>query len=73
MPCADRHPGGDLSLSASAASNRADPPHTGRKCLYVMRDDRVGVEGVEQEEAKALVAALADHIVKPVSISMASK
>jgi taurine dioxygenase len=43
-------------------------PHTGRKCLYVMRDDCVGIEGVEAEEAEALIAALADHIVKPAFI-----
>jgi len=40
-------------------------PFTGRKCLYVMRDDCVGIEGMEREEAEALIAALADHIVKP--------
>jgi len=40
-------------------------PRTGRKCLYVMRDDCTGIEGVEPEEAEALIAALADHIVKP--------
>ena len=40
-------------------------PYTGRKCLYIMRDDCTGIEGMEQEEAEALVAALADHIVKP--------
>ena len=40
-------------------------PHTGRKCLYVMRDDCTGIEGVDQTEAEALIAALADHIVKP--------
>jgi taurine dioxygenase len=40
-------------------------PLTGRKCLYVMRDDCVGIEGLEREEAEALIAALADHIVKP--------
>ena len=40
-------------------------PHTGRKCLYVMRDDCTGIEGVAAEEAEALIAALADHIVKP--------
>jgi taurine dioxygenase len=40
-------------------------PHTGRKCLYVMRDDCTGIEGIEQEEAEGLIAALADHIVKP--------
>src|SRR5437667_345060 len=40
-------------------------PSTGRKCLYVMRDDCTGIEGMEPDEAEALIAALADHIVKP--------
>lgn len=40
-------------------------PHTGRKCLYVMRDDCVGIEGMPAEEAENLIAALADHVVKP--------
>lgn len=40
-------------------------PYTGRKCLYVMRDDCTGIEGLDTEEAEALIAALADHIVKP--------
>ncbi len=43
-------------------------PRTGRKCLYVMRDDCTGIEGVDQPEAEALIAALADHIVKPAFI-----
>jgi taurine dioxygenase len=43
-------------------------PFTGRKCLYVMRDDCTGIEGMAQEEADALVAALADHIIKPAFI-----
>jgi taurine dioxygenase len=43
-------------------------PHTGRKCLYVMRDDCTGVDGMEAEEAETLIAALADHIVKPAFI-----
>jgi taurine dioxygenase len=43
-------------------------PQTGRKCLYVMRDDCTGIEGMEAEEAEALIAALADHIVKPAFI-----
>ena len=33
-----------------------------------MRDDCVRIEGVDQEEAEALIAALADHIVKPAFI-----
>lgn len=40
-------------------------PYTGRKCLYAMRDDCTGIEGMEREAAEVLIAALADHIVKP--------
>src|SRR5215813_3705603 len=40
-------------------------PVTGRKCLYVMRDDCIGIEGIEGWEAETLIAALADHTVKP--------
>jgi len=43
-------------------------PHTGRKCLYVMRDDCTGIEGVDEEEAAGLICALADHIAKPAFI-----
>ena len=43
-------------------------PHTERKCLYIMRDDCVGIEGVPTEEAEALIASLADHIIKPAFI-----
>ena len=43
-------------------------PRTGRKCLYVMRDDCTAIEGMEQSEAEATIAALADHIVKPAFI-----
>jgi taurine dioxygenase len=43
-------------------------PYTGRKCLYVMRDDCIGIEGIDPEEAEALITALADHIVKPAFI-----
>ena len=43
-------------------------PDTGRKCLYVMRDDCTGIEGIGGQEAEALIAALADHIVKPAFI-----
>jgi len=43
-------------------------PKTGRKCLYVMRDDCTGIDGVEADEAEALIAALADHIIKPAFI-----
>ena len=40
-------------------------PVTGRKCLYVMRDDSTGIAGMPQDEAEALIAALADYIVRP--------
>jgi taurine dioxygenase len=40
-------------------------PQSGRRCLYVMRDDSTGIEGMETDEARALIEALADHIVKP--------
>src|SRR5258708_30573225 len=33
-----------------------------------MRDDCTGIEGIEPAEAEALIAALADHIVKPAFI-----
>lgn len=40
-------------------------PFTGRKCLYVMRDDCTGIEGMDTETAQLLIAALADHITRP--------
>lgn len=40
-------------------------PVTGRKCLYIMRDDCTGIEGLAQDEADQLIAALSDHIVRP--------
>ena len=43
-------------------------PYTGRKCLYVMRDDCTGIEGMATADAEVLIAALADHIVKPAFI-----
>ena len=43
-------------------------PHTGRRCLYVMRDDCTGIEEMAQADADLLIAALADHIVKPAHI-----
>src|SRR4029453_13074976 len=51
--------------SASSPSARADPSLAGRRYLYVMRDDCTGIEGMEPDEADAVIAALADHIVKP--------
>jgi taurine dioxygenase len=43
-------------------------PRTGRKCLYVMRDDCTAIDGMEDAPAEALIAALADHVVKPAHI-----
>jgi taurine dioxygenase len=43
-------------------------PRTGRKCLYVMRDDCTAIDGIAEEEAEALITVLADHIVKPAFI-----
>lgn len=40
-------------------------PRTGRKSLYVMRGDCTGIVGMDAEEAQGLIAALADHIVRP--------
>ena len=33
-----------------------------------MRDDCTGIDGLDADEAAALIAALADHIVKPAHI-----
>lgn len=40
-------------------------PYTGRRCLYVMRNDCTGIEDIDDDEAQRLIAALADHIVRP--------
>ena len=40
-------------------------PVTKRHCLYVMRDDCTAIDELEQNEADSLIAALADHIVRP--------
>jgi taurine dioxygenase len=40
-------------------------PHTGRKCLFVMRDDCTGIVGLGDGEAGRLIAALSDHILRP--------
>ena len=40
-------------------------PRTGRKSLYVARDDCTGIVGRGDREGLALIEALADHIVKP--------
>lgn len=40
-------------------------PRTGRRCIYVNRDDCTGIEGMETEAARRLVEALSDHVVRP--------
>lgn len=40
-------------------------PRTGRKGLYVMRNDCTGIVGWDSEEALSLIGALADHITRP--------
>ncbi|MGE4220918.1 MAG: TauD/TfdA dioxygenase family protein [Alphaproteobacteria bacterium] len=39
--------------------------YTGRKCLYVCEGECVGVEGMPQDEALDLIAAMAQRIVRP--------
>ena len=38
-------------------------PHTGRKCLYVNKGECEGIEGMPQDEALALIDALAEHTI----------
>ena len=40
-------------------------PLTGRKCLYVMSGECIGIEGMPDDEAFPLLDELAAHIVKP--------
>ncbi|MPY73835.1 MAG: TauD/TfdA family dioxygenase [Alphaproteobacteria bacterium] len=40
-------------------------PRTGRKGLYIARDDCTGIVGKDEPTALALIEALADHIVRP--------
>ena len=40
-------------------------PRTGRKSLYVVRDDCTGIVGKDETESQALIEAVADHIVSP--------
>jgi taurine dioxygenase len=40
-------------------------PHTGRKSLYIMRNDCTGIVGLEENEAQSIIAALAEHITRP--------
>ena len=39
-------------------------PRTGRKSLYVVRDDCTGIVGRDEEVSRGLIEALADHIVR---------
>ncbi len=40
-------------------------PRTGRRSLYVARDDCTGIVGRDEAEGLALIEALADHITRP--------
>ncbi len=39
-------------------------PRTGRKSLYIVRDDCTGIVGKDEETSRGLIEALADHIVR---------
>ena len=39
-------------------------PRTGRKSLYIVRDDCTGIVGKDEETSQGLIEALADHIVR---------
>ncbi len=39
-------------------------PRTGRKSLYIARDDCTGIVGRDEETSRGLIEALADHIVR---------
>src|SRR5436190_8887488 len=40
-------------------------PRTGRKCLYVIKGECEGIEGMPKDEALALIDELAEHTVDP--------
>ena len=40
-------------------------PYTGRKCLYVSKGECEGIEGMDKDEALALIDELADHTIDP--------
>jgi taurine dioxygenase len=40
-------------------------PFTGRKALYVTKGECIGIEGVPDDEAKAVIAELHDHCIRP--------
>ena len=46
------------STDLASASQRA-------QVIFLAEDDCTGIEGIPAEEAEAMIAALADHIVKP--------
>jgi alpha-ketoglutarate-dependent taurine dioxygenase len=54
---------GRVSLTKSPA-----PKPRGGGPLQLMRNDCTGIEGVPSAEAEVLIAALADHVVKPAFI-----
>ena len=39
-------------------------PRTGRKSLYIARDDCTGIVGKDEETSRGLIEALADHVVR---------
>jgi taurine dioxygenase len=40
-------------------------PHTGKKAIYVTAGECIGIEGMPEDEAMALIAELDSHCVKP--------
>jgi taurine dioxygenase len=40
-------------------------PRTGRKSLYIVRDDTTSIVGKDAIESQTLIEALADHVIKP--------
>jgi taurine dioxygenase len=40
-------------------------PNTGRKALYVFEGECVGIEGVPEDEARAIIAKLTEHCIQP--------
>jgi taurine dioxygenase len=40
-------------------------PYSDRQCLYVMADDCTGIDGIDEAQARALIIALASHVLRP--------
>ena len=40
-------------------------PFTGRKALYVTKGECIGIEGVPEDEGRAVIEELHDHCIKP--------